>query len=102
MNRVPTITSLFASRCADKLVVHGQLAPTVEPQDTAVDVNHETQPSTIRNEKGSGCTLRSIVEEFLLFKLRFTGNSRNRFGMRTVVYQAKAVSATASTNAAGG
>lgn len=54
------------SHGTDQSVVLGYAAPAVEPPDTAVDIDHETQPSTIRNEKCSGNTLRSVVEEFLL------------------------------------
>lgn len=57
------------SRIGDKLIVLGYVAHTVKPPDTTVDVNHETQPSTIRDEKGGGSALRNIVEEFLVCML---------------------------------
>jgi len=55
------------------LIVLGYASPTVEPPDTAVDINHKTQPSAIWDEEGGGGAIRSIMEEFLFFELRFAG-----------------------------
>ena len=43
----------------------GYVTPTVKPPDATVDINYKTQPNAIRDEKGGGGTLRSILEEFL-------------------------------------
>jgi hypothetical protein len=59
------------SRSADRLiVVLGHASPTIKPPDTAVDSNYETQPGAMRDEKGGGGTMRSIMEELLFFELR--------------------------------
>lgn len=44
--------------------------PTIEPPDATTDVNHETQPSAIRDEEGGSGTTCSIMEKFLPFELR--------------------------------
>lgn len=61
------------SRGVDKLIVLGYASPTVEPPDTTVNINHETQPNAIWDEEGGGGTIHSVVEEFLFFELRFAG-----------------------------
>ena len=54
----------------DRLVVLGDVFPVIKPPDATVDINHESQPGAIRDEKGGGGTISSIMEEFLSFKLR--------------------------------
>lgn len=61
----------------------GYASPTVEPPDTTIDINHETRPNAIWDEEGGGGTIRSIMEEFLFFELRFAGlwrSSRGTYG----------------------
>ena len=99
MNRVPGIhRCLFAtsSRSSDNLVVLRYVTPTVKPQDTTVGVNHETQPSAIRDEKGGSGALRGIVEELLVFGLRYARDPNQTL---TAIYQAEPVNATASASA---
>lgn len=55
---------------AKYLIVLRHVSATVEPPDTTVDINHETQPSAVREEEGGGSTVRSGMEEFLSLKLR--------------------------------
>ena len=92
---------LFANplRNVDKLVVLGYVAPSVKPPNTTIEVNHESQPSTVRGQEGGSCALRSVMEEFLLFKLRFVGDYRNHSKTLTAIYQVDPVNATASANA---
>ena len=92
---------MFANplRNVDKLVVLGYVAPSVKPPNTTIEVNHESQPSTVRGQEGGSGALRSVMEEFLLFKLRFVGDYRNHSKTLTVIYQVDPVNATASANA---
>jgi len=53
----------------DLSVVLGYVSLAIKPPDTSVDINHETQPSTIRDEKGGSGTIRSVMEEFLFTSL---------------------------------
>ena len=72
MKRVPTIDhrSLVVFHTAgDKLIVLRYVLPTVKPPDATAGVGYETQPSTVRDEKGGGGTFRSIVEEVLIFQI---------------------------------
>lgn len=58
--------SFVAPSCGvDESVMLGYVTPTVKPPDATVDINYKTQPNAIRDEKGGGGTLRSILEEFL-------------------------------------
>ena len=76
MKRVPTIDHrLFAilHTAGDKLIILGYVLPTVKPPDATAGVGYETQPSTVRDEKGGGGTFRSIVEEILIFQIEIHG-----------------------------
>ena len=46
------------------------ILPTIKPVNTTIDVDHDTQPGTIRDENWCGDTVRTVMEAFLVLELR--------------------------------